>query len=182
MHLHFIQLSDDNFFSKYTNLKNLSLRKCTLMKGRKVLNICLPRLSNLSLEYLRPGIELVEHVNVVAPQLENLSIKYCDGKQLISAPRLITLVIEGYHPWEISTPGFPSLEKVDLWMSRLCDDAHTHKIIYLLQQLRNAKFLIPSLGILKHLIHQRKRFSSSMELIPNQACAFANAEILKFQK
>ncbi|KAL4569128.1 hypothetical protein LXL04_024759 [Taraxacum kok-saghyz] len=181
LHLHFIQLSDDNFFSKYTNLKNLSLRKCSLIKGKKVLNICLPRLSNLSLEYLRPGIELVEHVNVVAPQLENLSIKYCDGKQLISAPRLITLVIEGYHPWEISTPGFPSLEKVDLWMLNV-SDADTHKIVSLLQQLHNAKFLIISLGILKRLFHQRKLFSSSMELIPNQACAFANAKILKFQK
>ena len=151
LHLHFIQLSDDNFFSKYTNLKNLSLRKCTLIKGKKVLNICLPRLSNLSLEYMRPNIELVEDVNVVAPQLENLSIKYCDGKQLISAPRLSTLVIEGCHPWEISTPGFPSLEKVDLRM--LCvSDADTLKIVYLLQHLRSAKFLILSLGILEVLL------------------------------
>ncbi|CAH1419412.1 unnamed protein product [Lactuca virosa] len=74
LHLHHIQLSDDNdFFSKFTNLKNLSLRLCTLMKGAK------------------------EYVNGVAPQLKTLTIKWCTGKLLISTPGLASLVIEDAH-------------------------------------------------------------------------------------
>ncbi|XP_042756181.1 putative F-box/FBD/LRR-repeat protein At4g13965 isoform X2 [Lactuca sativa] len=180
LHLHHIQLSDDNdFFSKFTNLKNLFLRRCTLMKGAKVLNICLPRLSDLTLEYIRMDMELKEYVNVAAPQLQNLTIKWCAGKHLISAPGLASLVIEISHPWQISTPGFPCLEKADLCMNHPFI-ADAHEIVCLLQHLRSAKLLILSLGILQRLFEEREHLSSSMELIPHQTCVFANARILKF--
>ncbi|KAL7610629.1 hypothetical protein Lser_V15G12154 [Lactuca serriola] len=180
LHLHHIQLSDDNeFFSKFTNLKNLFLRRCTLMKGAKVLNICLPRLSDLTLEYIRMDMELKEFVNVVAPQLKNLTIKWCAGKHLISAPGLASLVIEISHPWQISTPGFPCLEKADLCMNHPFI-ADAHEIVCLLQHFRSAKLLILSLGILQRLFEEREHLSSSMELIPHQICAFANTRILKF--
>ncbi|KAI3502777.1 hypothetical protein L1887_31081 [Cichorium endivia] len=177
LHLHRIKLSDSNsstttdLFSKYPNLKNLVLRRCR-MNGTKVLNICHPRLSNLILEYMSPYMEL-EYVNVVAPQLKNLAIKWCTVKHLISAPGLASLVIQGSHPCQISTPtGFPSLEKVDLYMYDP-SNADACEIVSLLQHFTTAKFLILSLEILQHL-------SSSMELIPHQACAFSNANIIKF--
>ncbi|KAI3502779.1 hypothetical protein L1887_31086 [Cichorium endivia] len=185
LHLHHIKLSDSNsstttgLFSKCPNLKNLFLRRCT-MNGTQVLNICHPRLSNLILEYIRLDMELEEYVNVVAPQLKNLTIKWCTGKYLISAPELTSLLIEGFHPWQISTPtGFPCLEKVDLCMYNP-SNADAHKIVSLLQHFSTAKLLILSLGILQRLFQQRKHLSAFTKLIPHQACAFANAKILKF--
>ncbi|KAI3502778.1 hypothetical protein L1887_31082 [Cichorium endivia] len=183
LHLHCIKLSDSStdLFSKCLNLKNLVLRRCT-MNGTKVLNICHPRLSNLILEYISPYMKL-EYVNVRAPQLKNLTMKWCQGKHLISAPGLTSLVIEGSHLCQISTPtGFPSLEKVDLYMYDP-SNADACEIVSLLQHFSTAKLLILSLEILQRLFPQRRfpqHLSSSMELIPHQACAFANANIIKF--
>ncbi|KAI3699294.1 hypothetical protein L2E82_43519 [Cichorium intybus] len=70
---------------------------------------------------------------------------------------------------------FPSLEKVDLCMYNP-SNADAHKIVSLLQHFSTAKLLILSLGILQFMQH----LSSSMELIPHQACVFANANIIKF--
>ncbi|KAL7609871.1 hypothetical protein Lser_V15G12072 [Lactuca serriola] len=175
LHLHQVELSDYDdigLFSKCTNLKNLSLNRCR-MKETKVLNIFHPRLYDLTLVSTPPDMASEEVVNVVAPQLKNLTIIRCEGKHLISAPELTSLVIEGFQPWQVSTPsGFHSLEKVDLFMY----DPHkadAHRIDYLLQQLNSVKFLILNLGILKSL-------SSSMKLVPHKACAFANTKILKF--
>ncbi|KAL7611452.1 hypothetical protein Lser_V15G12052 [Lactuca serriola] len=175
--LHHVKLSNDNdgsgFFSKCTNLKNLSLIACTLMKGTKVLNICLPRLSKLTLKYIRANIELI------APQLKNLTIRWCVGKHLISTPGLTSLVIQSYQRWQLSYStqpglglGFPCLEKVDLFV-HYPSDADVHKIVSLLQHLPNVKLLTLNLDLLESL-------SSSMELIPHQVCVFDNAKILKF--
>nr|KAJ0214868.1 hypothetical protein LSAT_V11C300127140 [Lactuca sativa] len=175
LHLHQVELSDYDdigLFSKCTDLKNLSLNRCR-MKETKVLNIFHPQLSDLTLVSTPPDMASEEVVNVVAPQLKNLTIKGCEGKDLISAPGLTSLVIEGFQPWQVSTPsGFHALEKVELFMY----DPHkadAHRIVYLLQQLNSVKFLILNLGILKSL-------SSSMKLVPHKACAFANTKILKF--
>ncbi|CAI9276254.1 unnamed protein product [Lactuca saligna] len=182
LHLHQVELSDYDdigLFSKCTNLKNLSLNRCR-MKETKVLNICHPQLSDLTLVSTPPDMASEEVVNVVAPQLKNLTIIRCEGEHLISAPGLTSLVIEGFQPWQVSTPsGFHSLEKVDLLMY----DPHkadAHRIVYLLQQLNSVKFLTLNLGILKRLFSQRKSLSSSMKLVPHKACAFANTKILKF--
>ncbi|XP_023760102.1 putative F-box/FBD/LRR-repeat protein At4g13965 [Lactuca sativa] len=175
LHLHQVELSDYDdigLFSKCTNLKNLSLNRCR-MKETKVLNFCHPQLSDLTLVSTPPDMASEEVVNVVAPQLKNLTIKWCEGKHLISAPGLTSLVMEGFQPWQVSAPsGFHSLEKADLFMY----DPHkadAHSIVCLLQQLQSVKFLTLNLGILKSL-------SSSMKLVPHKACAFANTKILKF--
>ncbi|KAI3699297.1 hypothetical protein L2E82_43522 [Cichorium intybus] len=102
------------------------------------------------------------------------------GEHLISAPRLTSLVIEGRRPWHISIPeGFPCLEKVDLFMHKP-SNADARGIVSLLHHLRNAKLLILSLGILQRLL-QRRKHSSYLELMPHEACAFANAKISKFR-
>ncbi|KAI3699295.1 hypothetical protein L2E82_43520 [Cichorium intybus] len=75
----------------------------------------------------------------------------------------------------ISTPtGFPSLEKVDLYMYDP-SNVDACEIVSLLQHFTTAKLLILSLEILQFPQH-----SSSMELIHHQACAFANTNIIKF--
>ncbi|CAH1413826.1 unnamed protein product [Lactuca virosa] len=153
LHLHQVELSDYDdigLFSKCTNLKNLSLNRCR-MTETKVLNICLPRLYDLTLVSTPPDMELEEVVNVVAPQLKNLTIIRCEGEHLISAPELTSLVIEDIH-----------------------------RIVCLLQQLQSVKFLTLNLGILKRLFSQRKSLSSSMKLVPHKAFAFTNTKILKF--
>ncbi|XP_042756439.1 putative FBD-associated F-box protein At5g56820 [Lactuca sativa] len=182
LHLHQVELSDYDdigFFSKCTNLKNLSLNRCR-MTETKVLNICLPGLSDLTLVSTPPDMELEEVVNVVTPQLKNLTIIRCEGEHLISAPGLTSLVIEGSQPWYVSTPsGFHSLEKVELFMYDPFK-ADIHRIVCLLQQLQSVKFLTLNLGILKRLFSQRKSLSSSMKLVPHKAFAFTNTKILKF--
>nr|KAJ0218266.1 hypothetical protein LSAT_V11C300127190 [Lactuca sativa] len=131
----------------------LALVYCHLDGG---LNICHPRLSDLTLVSTPPNMELEEVVTMVTPQLQNLTIKWCEGKHLISAPGLISLVIEGFHPWQVSTPlRFHSLEKVDLFMY----DPHkadAHSIVCLPQQLQSVKFLTLNLGILMRLFSQWK--------------------------
>ncbi|KAL4564191.1 hypothetical protein LXL04_028247 [Taraxacum kok-saghyz] len=152
LHLHHVKLSDDNgsLFSKCTNLKNLFLKRCG-MKETKVLNICHSRLSNLTLEYTPPDLGLKEAVNVVAPQLKNLTTKMCEGKHMVNAPGLTSLVIQGFHPWQLSTPaGFHSLEKVRLYMYD-AQNADAHEIACLLQQLHSVKLLTLNLGILQRL-------------------------------
>ncbi|XP_052626006.1 uncharacterized protein LOC128133036 [Lactuca sativa] len=128
------------------------------MTETKVLNICLPRLSDLTLVSTPPDMELEEVVNVVTPQLKNLTIIRCEGEHLISAPGLTSLVIEGSQPWYVSTPsGFHSLEKVELFMYDPFK-ADIHRIVSLLQQLHSVKLLTLNLGILKRLFSQRKLY------------------------
>ncbi|CAI9276245.1 unnamed protein product [Lactuca saligna] len=77
LHFHNVKLShysDIDLFSKCTNLKNLCLTGCR-MERTNVLNICHPRLSNLTLENTPLDMSFNEVVNVVAPQLKNLTIK-----------------------------------------------------------------------------------------------------------
>ncbi|CAH1413842.1 unnamed protein product [Lactuca virosa] len=168
LHFHNVKLSryiDIGLFSKCTNLKNLFLTGC-IMEITKVLNICHPRLSNLTLENTPLDMSFDEVVNVVAPQLKNLTIRWCEGKHLISAPELTSLVIEGSQPWQVSTPsGFHSLEKAELFMYDPFK-ADIHRIVSLLQQLRSVKLLKLNLGILQRLF--------------SETCVLSNAKILKF--
>ncbi|KAI3501634.1 hypothetical protein L1887_29553 [Cichorium endivia] len=132
------------------------------------LNICHPRLSNLTLEHTEPRVD----VKVVAPELKNLIITHCYGKHLISAPGLTSLVMQGDYPLQISTQDCPSLEKVDLCIfNPLLRDVH--EIVCLLQQIHGVKFLTLNVEILELI-------SSSMGLISHQPFAFADFKILKF--
>ncbi|KAJ0931403.1 putative leucine-rich repeat domain superfamily [Helianthus annuus] len=111
-----------DFFSKCANLKNLTLKSC-YTKGFKGLSICLPLLSNLTLE---DGCGSVNVFNIVAPQLKNLNIRSVftqDHQYLISAPDLAFLLYEGLVNLSLSTHGFLSLEKADICVS-YPDDAH----------------------------------------------------------
>ncbi|CAI9274863.1 unnamed protein product [Lactuca saligna] len=173
LHLYYMRLSDDNIstglLSKCPNLKNLSLGGDTIT-GTNVLNICHPRLSNLTLEHICGW--MLATFNVVVPQLKYLTIRNGFERLLmISAPELTFLVMKDYRPMQLSTKGFPSLEKVDLCFSYL-RLAHANKLVCLLQQLHNVKFLTLNLKILEIL-------SSSMEPISHQPSPFANLKILK---
>ncbi|KAL7609853.1 hypothetical protein Lser_V15G10361 [Lactuca serriola] len=175
LHLYNIRVSDNctDLFSKCPNLKNLNLRNCKIGET-KVFKIFHPQLSNLTLEPTFWGVEVID---VIAPQLKNLTITHGEGKHLISAPSLISLVIKGHDPLQLIATqgqGFPSLEKVDLHLSFLSSE-HAPKMISLLQQLHTVKLLTLDLNILKIL-------SSSMGLMSNQPSPFANFKIVKFLK
>ncbi|KAF5782353.1 hypothetical protein HanRHA438_Chr11g0507531 [Helianthus annuus] len=100
------------------------------------LSICLPLLSNLTLEGVCGNVEVF---NIVAPQLKNLTIRgsFASGHEyLISAPDLVYLLYRGYDLLQLYTDGFPSLEKVDISVFRPKD---AHQVLYLLRQLHNVK-------------------------------------------
>ncbi|KAM0028807.1 putative F-box domain, leucine-rich repeat domain superfamily, F-box-like domain superfamily [Helianthus debilis subsp. tardiflorus] len=151
---------DDNtdksagLFSNCANLKNLTVKKCTIM-GLGGFNICHPGLSNLTLEAGR------ESVNVVTPQLKSLTIRNWPAMHLISAPDLASLHYEGdHHPLQLSAK-LLHLESVDMCIYHPFDDkANAQKIVCLLQQLHS--FLC-----------------SSVELILDQPSPFVNLKGLK---
>ncbi|KAL4570370.1 hypothetical protein LXL04_026022 [Taraxacum kok-saghyz] len=171
LHLDHITMSNNHndLFSMCTNLKNLSLKGCKLMRTN-VLRICHTRLSNLTIQHTYWWMEAI---NVVAPQLKNLTIINCYGKHLISTPGLTSLVMKGDHPFRIYTKGFRSLEKADdCIFDPILEDVY--EIVSLFQQLHSVKFLTLNVEILKLL-------SSSMGLIDShQLFPFANFKILKF--
>lgn len=104
-----------------------------------------PRQSNLTLATVDGCMEVV---NVVASQLENLTIRNCSAKHVISAPHLISFLYKGGYPLRLSTDGFHSLEKADLCISSP-NNANTHELVFLLQQLRSVKFLSLNSEIVK---------------------------------
>ncbi|PWA81049.1 F-box domain, Leucine-rich repeat domain, L domain-like protein [Artemisia annua] len=117
---------DDDLFSNCPNLKNLTLNRC----GTKIhlseeshLNICLSKLSNLTLEHVSCNV-----VNVEAPQLKNL-------------------IMRGYSSVNLSADVL-SLEKVDLTIS---SPHNAQAIVDLLQQFRSVKFLTLNLEIVECL-------------------------------
>ncbi|PWA55634.1 F-box domain, Leucine-rich repeat domain, L domain-like protein [Artemisia annua] len=124
---------DDDLFSNCPNLKNLTLNRCKMKirlseesekSEESHLNICLSKLSNLTLEYVSCNV-----VNVEAPQLKNLIIR------------------EGYYSVNLSADVL-SLEKVDLTIS---SPHNAQAIVDLLQQFRSVKFLTLNLEIVECL-------------------------------
>ncbi|KAJ0790789.1 putative leucine-rich repeat domain superfamily [Helianthus annuus] len=142
---------DDNtdkcigFFTKCANLKNLTLKSC-YTEGFKGLSICLPLLSNLTVEDVYGS---VDDYNIVAPELKNLNMSGIftqDHPYLISAPALVSLLYKGFHDLSLSTDDFPSLEKADICVSYPRD---AHQALRLLQQLHNVKSLTLNLEIVE---------------------------------
>ncbi|KAI7755051.1 hypothetical protein M8C21_031906, partial [Ambrosia artemisiifolia] len=146
LHLYDITLYD-GFLSMCPNLEILTLHRCR-MTGSKVLSICHPRLSNLTLE--NEDLRAVT-VNVVTPQLKILTISKCFGGYQISAPELASLIIKGHCPCMFSTDGFHSLENAQLSLHYLglpnSSDAST--IVCLLQEFHNVKLLSLSMEIIQ---------------------------------
>ncbi|KAJ0427763.1 putative leucine-rich repeat domain superfamily, F-box-like domain superfamily [Helianthus annuus] len=157
-----------DFFSKCANLKNLTLKSC-YTKGFKGLSICLPLLSNLTLE---DGCGSVKVYNIVAPQLKNLNMSGVvtqDHQYLISAPDLVSLLYKGFYDLSLSTDDFPSLEKADICVSYPRD---AHQALRLLQQLHNVKSLTLNLEIVELL-------NKSVDLMSYQPSPFVNLKSLK---
>ncbi|XP_035842028.1 F-box/FBD/LRR-repeat protein At3g26920 [Helianthus annuus] len=146
LNLHCVTLHDKgaSLFSHCANLKNLTLKSCTMM-GLDTSNfkICHPGLSSLTLEDGYDGID------VVTPQLKNLIIKGWQGIHLISAPNLSSLhYIEDSCSLKISAD-LLYLEKVDVCISYVYDKAAAHEVVSLLQQLYSVKFLSLNLELIK---------------------------------
>ena len=129
LHLKCIKL-DDDLFSNCPNLKNLTLNRCKMKirlseesekSEESHLNICLSKLSNLTLEH----VSCIE-VNVEAPQLKNL-------------------IMRGYSSVNLSADVL-SLEKVDLTIS---SPHNAQAILSLLQQFHSVKFLTLNLEIVE---------------------------------
>ncbi|KAJ0702193.1 putative F-box domain, leucine-rich repeat domain superfamily, F-box-like domain superfamily [Helianthus annuus] len=157
-----------DLFSKCANLKNLTLKSC-YMEGFKGLGICLPKLSNLTIEIACGSVEVF---NIVAPQLKNLTIRsYFDEQYSLSAPDLVFLFYQGGYCLQLSTDDYLSLEKADICVPRPKD---AHQVLRMLQRLHNVKFLTLNVEIVELL-------SSSVELITNQPSPFANLKSLKIQ-
>ncbi|KAJ0466573.1 putative F-box domain, leucine-rich repeat domain superfamily, F-box-like domain superfamily [Helianthus annuus] len=173
LYLHSVTLCCDerndpciDLFSKCANLKDLTIRDC-YMNGFEVVRICLPLLSNLTLEQSISGS--VKDINIVAPQLKNLIITDFQHKNyLISAPNLVFLLYKGYHCLQPPASDFISLEKADICVFY---PKCAHQVLCLLQRLHSVKFLTLSLEIVELL-------SSSVELLSNQPSPFANLKSL----
>ncbi|KAM0059687.1 hypothetical protein Hdeb2414_s0005g00184121 [Helianthus debilis subsp. tardiflorus] len=129
---------------------NLTLKGCYTM-GFKGLSICLPLLSNLTLEYVHGSIEVF---NIVAPQLKNLSISSflqahrspTNHQYLLSVPNFVFLTYKGHYCLQLSTEGFLSLEKADICVSSPKD---AHQVLRLLQHLHSVKSLTLNLEIVE---------------------------------
>ncbi|KAM0059689.1 putative leucine-rich repeat domain superfamily, F-box-like domain superfamily [Helianthus debilis subsp. tardiflorus] len=165
---------DDNtdkcidFFSKCANLKNLTLKSC-YTEGFKGLSICLPLLSNLTVEDVYGSVNVY---NIVAPELKNLNMSGVftqDHPYLISAPALVSLLYKGFYDLSLSTDDFPSLEKADICVSYPRD---AHQALRLLQQLHNVKSLTLNLEIVELL-------NKSVDLMSYQPSPFVNLKSLK---
>ncbi|KAI7739816.1 hypothetical protein M8C21_024280, partial [Ambrosia artemisiifolia] len=157
-------------FSKCANLKSLTLKDCYI-KGFMELSICLPLLSNLTLENFDGNLKIFD---IVAPQLKNLTIKgsFMQAYEyMISAPDLAFLLYKSYDRLQLYTDGFPFLEKADISVYR---PQNVHQVLYLLPQLHNVKSLTLNLEIVELL-------SSFVELmsLQLQPSPFANLKSLK---
>ncbi|KAM0037373.1 putative F-box domain, leucine-rich repeat domain superfamily, F-box-like domain superfamily [Helianthus debilis subsp. tardiflorus] len=138
-------------FSNCPNLKNLTLKNCSILNSFRIHH---SGLSSLTLENGR------DCVKVVTPQLKNLTIKYWRGIHLISAPNLSSLrYIDHYCCYKDNDDGpllLPTdlchLEKVDICIDSSVDnEAYTRKIFCLLQQLHCVKFLTLNLELVKEI-------------------------------
>ncbi|KAK1438376.1 hypothetical protein QVD17_04184 [Tagetes erecta] len=175
LYLHNVSLCCDenadsciDFFSKCSNLKNLTLKNCST-NGFKGLSICLPMLCSLTLKDVCGSVMVF---NVMAPQLKSLTISsfLLDQKYLISAPDLTFLLYKGFECFELSSDDFLSLEKADVCVS-YPTHRDAHQIGCLLQQIHNAKFLTLNLEIVELL-------TSSVELMSHQPFPFTNLRSL----
>ncbi|KAJ0466582.1 putative F-box domain, leucine-rich repeat domain superfamily, F-box-like domain superfamily [Helianthus annuus] len=157
-----------DLFSKCANLKNLTLKGC-YTKGFTGLSICLPLLTELTLETEYGSVEVF---NIVAPQLKNLTIRSFISESheyLISAPHLVFLDYKGWSCLQLSTNAFLSLEKAHICISY---STYAHQVLRLLQQIRNVKFLTLNLEVVELL-------SSFVELLAHLPSPFANLKSLK---
>ncbi|XP_071705195.1 F-box protein At5g03100-like [Rutidosis leptorrhynchoides] len=154
-------------FSKCPNLKNLTLTKCEICHGcGPFITISHPQLSTLN---VINGYQSYA-INVVAPHLKFLTVVNCQGG-LISAPELSSLTYEMQGHFTFSTDGLFSLEKVDFY---ICypDKEDAPKIIDMLQQFRNVKYLTLGLEIVEVL-------ASSVQLVSHLPSPFANLTSFK---
>ncbi|XP_035838661.1 F-box/LRR-repeat protein 25 isoform X2 [Helianthus annuus] len=157
-----------DLFSKCANLKNLTLKGC-YTKGFTGLSICLPLLTELTLETEYGSVEVF---NIVAPQLKNLTIRSFISESheyLISAPHLVFLDYKGWSCLQLSTNAFLSLEKAHICISY---STYAHQVLRLLQQIRNVKFLTLNLEVVELL-------SSFVEQLAHLPSPFANLKSLK---
>nr|XP_043639866.1 putative F-box/FBD/LRR-repeat protein At5g44950 [Erigeron canadensis] len=170
LHLEYVTMSEEDcvsFLSLCEKLENITLNNCSITGSYRFI-IDHPKLYDLKLEN---GSWQSKAVDVIAPQLKNLIIINCDGDHLISAPELTSLLYKSERSLPVIPDSLPSLEKVDLCVSNP-DKSDAAKIVDLLQQLKNVKFLTLSLEIIELL-------SSSVELISHQPSPFTDLTSFK---
>ncbi|XP_071705199.1 putative F-box/FBD/LRR-repeat protein At4g13965 [Rutidosis leptorrhynchoides] len=129
---------------KCPNLKNLTLSDCDIhcLNGATISH---SQLSNLTLF----GGRWNSVVNVVAPLLKHLTVVDCQWDLTISAPELSSLVFKSPYYRKFSADGLFSLEKVNFYIDNPNWDVS--KIIDVLQQFGNAKYLTLGLEIIEAL-------------------------------
>ncbi|XP_071705204.1 F-box/LRR-repeat protein 25-like [Rutidosis leptorrhynchoides] len=133
-------------FSKCPNLKNITLTDCDIYVDD--FTVFHSQLSNLSIK----NGHSYSVVNVVAPHLKDLSVVKFKGDVKISAPKLSSLTYESEYYTELySAYGFSSLEKVDFYISYPYDE-DAPKIIHVLQQFGNVKYLTLGLEVVEVFI------------------------------
>ncbi|GJS56803.1 F-box domain, cyclin-like protein [Tanacetum coccineum] len=140
-----------DLFSKCVNLENLVIKRFIVMAN--AFDIITPRLSNLTLTHGKhPRV-----INVIAPQLENLTVICCRIIKFLKTPlELSSLCYSGYvHPqWFKSC--FRSLNEVSVSLSfygndKPYDEEYARETINMLQELRSARSLTLSIGIVECL-------------------------------
>ncbi|XP_071703978.1 F-box protein At5g03100-like [Rutidosis leptorrhynchoides] len=149
LHLENVILDNQNpdeyggLFSKFLNLKNLTLFKCSIHDHNPF--ISLSEFSNLT-----PENGLYSFANVVAPHLKNLTVVDCQGRLKVYAPELSSLMYEVPCFENFIANGVSCLERVDFYMCPYEED-DGDAIIKILQQFHNVKYLTIGLEIVEIL-------------------------------
>nr|GFA42621.1 hypothetical protein [Tanacetum cinerariifolium] len=138
-----------DLFSKCVNLENLVIKRFIVMAN--AFDIITPRLSNLTLTHGKhPRV-----ISVIAPQLENLTVICCRIIKFLKTPlELSSLCYSGYvHP-QWFKDCFRSLNKVSVSLSfygndKPYDEEYARETINMLQELRSARSLTLSIGIVE---------------------------------
>ncbi|KAL7610418.1 hypothetical protein Lser_V15G10538 [Lactuca serriola] len=177
LHLSHITLCDDHteksvdLFSKCVNLKNLTLKRFTVMDV-EVFDIITPLLSNLVLIDCRRSIS----INLIAPQLENLTVLDCAISYLNVPAGVSSLCYRGYDPRKLSKDRFHSLNKVSICLSmyksyKAYEEEDAIETINMLQELHCARYLTLSVDIVECL-------SSFPDLVSHHPSPFSNLNCL----
>ncbi|KAJ9547246.1 hypothetical protein OSB04_019789, partial [Centaurea solstitialis] len=147
-----------NLFSKCVNLKNLTLRHCSMYRF-DIFDVCAPQLSTLTI--IDP-FRFPKVFNMVAPKLKSLTASVMD-----MCSNFLQLSVED----------LDSLEKVNLFMGphSCIEKRYVPALRDLFHKLCSAKFLILDVGIIKCL-------STCWDQLLREPCPFNNLNYVKIEK
>uniref|UniRef100_A0A5B6ZIL3 Putative F-box domain, cyclin-like protein n=1 Tax=Davidia involucrata TaxID=16924 RepID=A0A5B6ZIL3_DAVIN len=167
-----------------TALTTLHLEKVSFSISNDKSNKCFDPFSNClnlkNLTLINCFIRGLDVFTIGSPQLAKLTLSFCCGwedinrKFVVTAPKLSCFHLDGFPPLELSADNVPSLETVQVSVSRSSNEDKEDMValINVLKELRNAKFVTLDLDAIKIL-------SMVPSLLEHQPSPFTNLKSLK---